>query len=136
MAMGPQTDDGIVGINVTPLVDIMLVLLIIFMVAGSYLVNPAIEVDLPQAASGGETVETTLAVTLERDGTLHLDGARIGEDALAERCRALSAANPQVQAIIAADGRASHAQVVRLIDLVKLNGVRRFALNIERKVEG
>jgi biopolymer transport protein ExbD len=41
-----------------------------------------------------------------------------------------------VQAIIAADGRASHAQVVRLIDLVKLNGVRRFALNIERKVEG
>ena len=57
-------DDGITGINVTPLVDIMLVLLIIFMVASTYIVKPSIEVDLPKAATGGDTLDSTLSLVL------------------------------------------------------------------------
>ena len=72
---------AIVNINVTPLVDITLVLLIIFMVTASYIVSPAIRVDLPKAASGGEQQRTTLGLTLTRDGVLYLNGAPSNDDA-------------------------------------------------------
>lgn len=124
-------DDGITEINVTPLVDIMLVLLIIFMVASTYIVKPSIEVDLPEAASAGETLDTTLSLVLKADGTLFLDGEPITEQALARRCREVSDKDPKAQAIIAADAAARHERVVRLIDLVKTNGVSRFAINID-----
>src|SRR5262249_33332305 len=69
---GNDDDSGrmIVDINVTPLVDITLVLLIIFMVTASLIVNPAIKVDLPKAASGTEQTKTTLALTLHIEGVL------------------------------------------------------------------
>ena len=54
-------DEGIVGINVTPLVDICLVLLIIFMVTATYIVKETIEIELPRAAHGGETMQLTRA---------------------------------------------------------------------------
>ena len=60
-------DDGMIsGINVTPLVDITLVLLIIFMVTASYIVKASIEVDLPRAANGGDTVGQLLTVILKQ----------------------------------------------------------------------
>ena len=80
-----EHDDEITGINVTPLVDITLVLLIIFMVTATYVVKEAIEVDLPRAASGGQTVGPTLAFALDREGKLYLDGARPGRSR-APRC--------------------------------------------------
>jgi len=122
----------ITAINVTPFVDVVLVLLVIFMATSSYIVNPAIEVDLPEAASGGETVETTLALVLTRDGKLHLNGEPVTPAQLAARCRAVSQRNPDAQAIIAADAKTSYAQVIALVDVVKLNGINGFALNIER----
>src|SRR5690349_2535206 len=78
-----EDDDGgamIVDINVTPLVDITLVLLIIFMVTASYIVQPALRVELPHAATGEDTVKTTLALELEKDGTLSLNGNKTTED--------------------------------------------------------
>ncbi|MCB9523334.1 MAG: biopolymer transporter ExbD [Myxococcales bacterium] len=143
-AMGGGDDDGIVGINVTPLVDIMLVLLIIFMVASSYIVQNSIEVDLPKAATGGETLDTTLSVVIKPDGSLFLNGEEATEEAIAEKCRRAAAkaeaekqaAQPgqqvdEPQAIIAADKNVSHGKVVRIIDLVRKNGVIKFAINID-----
>ncbi len=131
MAGHAMGDEGIVGINVTPLVDIMLVLLIIFMVASSYIVNPAIEVDLPQAASAGEALDTTLSLLLSKDGELFLNGEPATEAQVAAKCREVSAQDAKAQAIIAADKDSSHGAVIHLIDLVKLNGVTKFAINTE-----
>ncbi len=128
---GGDDEDGIYGINVTPLVDIMLVLLIIFMVASTYIVKPSIEVDLPKAASGGETLDTTLSLVLKADGALFMNGEPSDEAKVAARCREVGAKDKEAQAIIAADGGTKHELVVRLIDLVKSNGVTRFAINIE-----
>jgi biopolymer transport protein ExbD len=123
--------EPLVAINVTPFVDVVLVLLVIFMATSSYISNPAIEVDLPEAASGGEAIETTLALVLTADGKLYLNGDLVNETQVANYCQTVSRQNPKVQAIIAADGGARHDQVVRLIDVVKLNGVHSFALNID-----
>jgi biopolymer transport protein ExbD len=132
MAVSASGNDApITAINVTPFVDVVLVLLVIFMATSSYIINPAIEVDLPEAASGGDTVETTLALVLSQQGQLYLDGEPASRAQIAERCRSESTANPNIQAIIAADGQSRHAQVVELIDLIKQNGVEHFALNID-----
>ncbi len=126
-------DEGrmITDINVTPLVDITLVLLIIFMVTTTYIVNPSIKVDLPKAASGTEQTKTTLALTLTKDGLLYLNGEKSDETAVSQHIAGELPKSPDLQAIIAADKVVPHGSVVRLIDLVKRAGVRKFAINVD-----
>jgi biopolymer transport protein ExbD len=132
-------DDGggmIVDINVTPLVDITLVLLIIFMVTASYIVSPAIKVDLPKAASGTEQSKTTLSLTIAKDGALYLNGDRSNDEIVVRYIKGELPKNPDLQAIIAADGAVAHRDVIHVIDLVKRTGVHRFAINVDPNMTG
>src|SRR5438552_5224546 len=97
-----QDDAGINGINVTPLVDITLVLLIIFMVTASYIVKETIEVELPRAAHGGETVQKTFAVLVTKDGKTFLNGVEIDDAGLESAVREARAKGEDVQAIAGA----------------------------------
>jgi biopolymer transport protein TolR len=128
---GDDQDEAITGINVTPLVDITLVLLIIFMVTASYIVSPAIKVDLPKAASGTEQTKTTLSLTLAKDGGLYLNGQRSNDQAVIQFIAAELPKNTELQAIIAADRIVPHGDVVHVIDMVKRAGVHRFAINVD-----
>jgi biopolymer transport protein ExbD len=123
-------EDAITGINVTPLVDITLVLLIIFMVTTSYIVKAAIEVDLPKAATGNEIQPTTLSITLTKQGDLYLNERPTSAEALATHVRTELNGNPDLQALISADTELPYGRVVWLIDLIKQAGVRRYALNV------
>jgi biopolymer transport protein TolR len=128
-----EGEDGMIAaINVTPLVDITLVLLIIFMVTATYVVRASIQVDLPRAAAGGETVGPTLAFALDREGTLFLDGAPATLDAAREAVRSAVARSPEARALISADRAVSHGRVIEVIDLVKREGLTRFAIDVER----
>jgi biopolymer transport protein ExbD len=131
-----EADEAITGINVTPLVDITLVLLIIFMVTASYIVSPAIKVDLPKAASGTEQAKTTLALTLAKDGALYLNGERSSDEVVVRYIKGELPKNPDLQAIIAADGGVPHRDVIHVIDLVKRTGVHRFAINVDPNMPG
>ena len=129
-----EDDDSgrmITEINVTPLVDITLVLLIIFMVTTTYIVNPSIKVDLPKAMSGTDQTRTTLALTLTKDGQLYLNGDLSDEAQVAKQIAAELPKNPDLQAIIAADKIVPHGSVVHIIDFVKRAGVRKFAINVD-----
>ncbi|MBI5509567.1 MAG: biopolymer transporter ExbD [Deltaproteobacteria bacterium] len=136
MAGGATQDpeEMITAINVTPLVDIILVLLIIFMLTANIIMSPAIEVELPQAATGEGTDPTTLALTLTKDGALYLNGQQTDETRLAAYIPGVVATDPKTQAIIAADKEVSHGAVIHLIDLVRQKGVYKFALNIDPSV--
>ena len=125
-------DDEITGINVTPLVDIMLVLLIIFMVASNYIVKEAIEVNLPKAATGEDinTENKSIALILKKDGRLFLNGERATKEEIAKASKKL-ANEKNAQALIAADNGTPHGEVVKLIDLVRVNGLTSFAINID-----
>ncbi len=140
MAASPiSTDDDemISGINVTPLVDITLVLLIIFMVTTSYIVRQSIDVNLPRAAHGGETVGQNLMVVIHADGTLFVDGSKMDEDELKQRVQQAKAKDPDAKAMIAADTDARHGAVIHVIDLLKGEGINKFGLNIEKEaIEG
>lgn len=125
-------DDIISGINVTPLVDIVLVLLIIFMVTASYIVREAIAVDLPRAAHASEATGTTLAIVLTKEGKIFVDGVEQTELELAARAREAATRDKDARALISADRVALHGAVVRIIDVVKGEGLSRFAINIEK----
>lgn len=121
-------DDLITAINVTPLVDIVLVLLIILMVTASYIVNKSINVDLPKAATG-EATTSSLSISIDVDGKLYLDGVENNEPKLQAAIRKAYTENNDVKAIISADGRVRHAQVVRMIDMLRREHVTKFAIN-------
>jgi biopolymer transport protein ExbD len=135
MAAQSNAEDAITGINVTPLVDVTLVLLVVFMVTATTIVKEAIEVDLPRAASGGETVGRTLAFALDRDAGLFLDGRPVSREEARAAVRAALAEAPETRALLGADRTVAHGEVVGLIDLVKGEGLTRFAIQIEQAEE-
>jgi len=128
---------AIADINVTPLVDITLVLLIIFMVTAPMIANnPSIKVELPKAATGDETLKSTLALTLSRDPStgavlLYANGDKTDEAAVKTMIPDMLSKNKDLQAIIAADRGISYGDVVHIVDLVKSLGVHKFALNTD-----
>ncbi len=133
MAFGTQeNDEEITGINVTPLVDVVLVLLIIFMVTANFIVRETLEVDLPRAANAGETVQGLVNVVLDKDGRIYFDGAEVSELDLTQRVSKAIADNAETRAIISADQALGYGRVMHLIDVIKGQGVARFALNIQK----
>ncbi|WP_342378603.1 biopolymer transporter ExbD [Myxococcus stipitatus] len=129
-----DNDEEITGINVTPLVDIVLVLLIIFMVTANFIVRETVEVDLPRAANGGETVQGLVNVVLDKEGKFYFDGTQVTEVELTQKVAEAVAKDKDTRAIISADQSIAYGQVMRLIDTVKGQGIAKFALNIEKDV--
>jgi biopolymer transport protein TolR len=123
-------------INVTPLVDVTLVLLIVFMITVPSIVNnPSIKVDLPKAATGDDTLKSTLALTLQRESaggyTLYVNGERSDESKVRQLIPTLLAKNKDLQTIIAADKGIAYGDIIHVVDLIKVLGVHRFALNTD-----
>ncbi len=133
MAFKADQDEIMSEINVVPLVDVILVVLIIFMVTAPMIMKPSINVNLPKAASGEATTPSKLNITISNDGKLNLDG-EIVEDAQVQ-AKALEEVgkNPDIQAIIAADKDVPHGRVVSVLDIVKGAGVKKFAISIDKK---
>jgi biopolymer transport protein ExbD len=128
-----QSDEAIADINVVPLVDIILVVLIIFMVTAPMIMKPSIKVNLPQAASGEQTVQTQLSVTIAANGTLSLNGKPADAATISNEAKNALAQNPELQAVIAADKDVPHGTVVQVLDLIKTAGIKKFAISIDKK---
>ena len=124
-------DEPLTEINIVPLVDISLVVLIIFMVTATYMVKPAIKIDLPDAATGENIEPTSLGISVAADGRLLLDGEEITEEALRARVAAEFAKDKNVVCLISGDKEARHGDVTHVIDIVKFIGVTKFAINID-----
>lgn len=123
-------DDIITGINVTPLVDVVLVLLVILMVTAGYVASRGLPLDLPRAATA-EAVPKTVTISIDKAGQTFLDGASLSPAQLQQRVRAVAAADRETRALIAADGRTPHADVVRVIDLLRRESLTHFSLNVD-----
>jgi biopolymer transport protein TolR len=125
--MGP-----ISAINITPFVDVVLVLLVIFMVTAPALMKDAIQINLPKAASSDAQPKSPLGIAVTKQGQFLVNGQLSDAESLTAQVKAAAASDPETQALISADADARHADVVRAIDLVKSAGLRRFAIQIER----
>lgn len=134
MAFGNHDDnESISEINVVPLVDIILVVLIIFMVTAPTFMKQTIAVNLPKAASGEQTIPSKLNIALLADGKITINGVESTEADVQRISVEEVAKNADVQAIISADKDVSHGKVVAILDIVKGAGVKKFALSIDKK---
>lgn len=129
-------EEGINEINIVPLVDIVLVLLIIFMVTAQFLAKPpesppGMEVELPKAASSEEISSSLLALVINKEGKIFLNGSPESEAGIeADLKKFLEGKVPaDLEAVVAADQEISHGHVIRVIDSLRLMGVDRFAIN-------
>ena len=132
MAGGADTsdDEAITGINVTPLVDIVLVLLIIFMVTAKLIVSKSVPLDVPKAATGSE-VQTVFSVVLAADGTTQVDSKTVpNDDAILGLAKSAHEKNPELRAVIKADSAVPHGRVIHVLDLLKQAQVAKIAFGV------
>jgi biopolymer transport protein ExbD len=121
----------ITGINVTPLVDITLVLLIIFMVTAKLVVSRAMPMDLPKAATGGE-VQQVFSVSLRSDGTTYVDQTAVPQDSdLLNRARNALQRDRELRVVVQADGTVPHSRVMHALDVLRQAGVIRIAFGVQ-----
>lgn len=134
-ATAGSEDEPITAINITPLVDIVLVLLIIFMVTATFIVEPQIKVELPKASTGEPSEPENFAIVLTKDGKVYLDGDEVDKAALWAALTERLKNTPEVQAVISADREVMHGNVVEIVDLVRKTGCKRFAINVQPEDE-
>jgi len=122
----------IVGINVTPMVDVVLVLLVIMMVSAVYIVSQSLKVELPKTATSDQPANAPLAVTITKEGQYLFEKKSVDQATLVSAMKKAKAGNPDTSLVITADRLAYHGEVVHVIDLAKVQGITKFAINVER----
>jgi biopolymer transport protein ExbD len=128
--------EGINDINITPFVDVVLVLLVIFMVTAPVMLKESLRVNLPKTLTSDiNTKAATMGVAITREGQVLLNGRLLSEEGLQEELKRIAISAPETNFLISADAESKHGDVVKLIDLLKRNGLNRFALQVE-KIKG
>ena len=131
MAGATHTSGPIHGINITPLVDIFLVLLILVMISSSLVRPSAIEVDLPSSTAPGQSSPEASSLVLDAKGSLLLDGLAVDAPLALARLSAKSRADSAHQVLVSASGHLPYQKVVEALDLVKASGARKYALQVQ-----
>lgn len=123
---------GITEINVTPFVDVALVLLVVFMVTAKLIVARGVEIEKPKAAHGGP-IPSTMRVSVDEKGGLHVNGVPITSDGQAiDLIKIYAQSTDKPRAIIAGDRRAQYEGVMHALDLVQEAGITSLALENEK----
>lgn len=127
-------DRGLVtGINVTPMVDITLVLLIIFMVTATFISEQALLVHLPKVVKEEKAPQPALVVTLGAKGELKFNQKNIDLGGLTQQMTVETSVYPDVKVILKADKSVTYEQLAQVLDSIKMGGVQKVALAMERK---
>lgn len=125
-------EDGITSINITPLVDVFLVLLILVMISSTLLESREIPVSVPKAASAGQAAPRASGLTMDVEGRVYLDGIVADSITVHEILGGRIEQDSTHQVLIAADERLAYADVVRMLDWVKGLGFRKYALKVAK----
>jgi biopolymer transport protein ExbD len=129
---GDSDENIIASINITPLVDIFLVLLIIFMITSSVIDQREINISLPKAANAGTEAPKASGLVIDKDKNLFLDGISSDSTRITDELRKAVANSPDHEVLIAADQELAYKEIVRVIDIVRGAGVTKYALKVVR----
>ena len=126
-------ESDISDINITPFVDVVLVLLVIFMITAPAIMKDVINLRLPKTETSDGKIMQTLGVAINRDGNILLNGQITDDAGLATATKESLAIDPLTQAVITADVEVVYGLVVKVIDLMKSVGLEKFAVQIEKQ---
>jgi biopolymer transport protein ExbD len=124
---------AIVGINVTPMVDVVLVLLVILMVSATWIVSQSMKVDLPNTQTSDGSAASLAAVTIGPKGELLFNEQPVSEAELKQKLVEAGKKGDDVTLIVSADKVAQHGLVVHVLDLARSNNITKFAVQVERE---
>ena len=122
-------------INVTPLVDVMLVLMVIFMIAAPMLSVGGISVDLPKVTSDSlpnDNLDEPLIIGVDKDQHFFLQETRMSLEQIQEKLMAISRENPELRVYLKADQQVSYGQVLKIMTVLSKNGLKKVALVTEQ----
>lgn len=137
MAFNSSSDsDGINEINITPFVDVVLVLLVIFMVTAPVMLKESLKVKLPKTLTSDLSKKsTTVAIAITQEGQILINGDLLEQEGFEKRLKEYSQSAPKTQFLISADAESKHKDVVKVIDRLKSYGLESFALQVEKVKE-
>ncbi len=131
MAFDEQDEDSIAQINITPLVDVMLVLLVIFMVTAP-MMQQGIGVELPRVAAKPLNSEVEqLAVVISRDGRVQLNNTSLGVDELNQKLSAIVQSQPDCKVALRADKNVPYGQLAEVMAAIRNAGVKKIGMVTE-----
>jgi biopolymer transport protein ExbD len=123
-------EEPLTQINVVPMVDIMLVLLIIFMLTASFISNPSLNIQTPKAVTADPTAPNSCSLVLNAKGEVFFQNQRLAGDGLIQALRAQALKDPETRLIFSADASITHGKVVELLDQVRQAGITKVALGV------
>ncbi len=129
----PNESDSISDINITPFVDVVLVLLVIFMVTAPIMVKESMNIKLPKGKSTQKSNISIMSVAISKSGQVIIDGNVIDLTILYDRAFDIVKEKPNIQVLISADKEAMHGDIIKVLDQVKLAGISNFAFQIEKE---
>lgn len=127
-----DNENIISDINIVPLVDIMLVLLITFMMVSTMVDFSAIHVELPKAATAEDAKDKSISIVISKDGDYFISGEPVSTiDSLKLSIENQKMQNPNIQVVISADKRVSHGQVIEVLDLIRRLKIAKYAISVQ-----
>jgi len=127
-----ELGEGMNDINITPFVDVVLVLLVIFMVTAPVMIKESLKVNLPKTLTSDLTSKaTSIGVAITKEGQVLFNGKLMSPDSLNQELANIASSAPDTNFLISADTDSRHGDVVRMIDLLR-NNLNRFALQVEK----
>lgn len=130
MSGDDHSSEGINDINITPFVDVVLVLLVIFMVTAPMMVQQVLNIELPSSESSDVAQAETIGLAITAKGQFLMNGKIATKKAVYKRALLALKKNKEAQVIIAADSEAKHRFVVSAIDVVKKAGIENLAFQV------
>ena len=133
MALQTGNEDNEIGnINITPLVDVLLVLLVIFMVTANFLKKESININLPKVASSDPNVAQSVQITLTKDGQLLMEGLNTTEEKIISELASEVKYRPNMRVTLSADENLPYGRIAQAMGLIRKSGVTRIALSVKR----
>ena len=134
MAMGSsKNDDGVISdINITPMVDVILVLLVIFMVTANFLKKESININLPKVAKADANIKESTQIALTKDGKFFIEGKSISEEDLVTSMSREAKLRPNMRVTLAADENITYGSVSKLMGVLRRCGVTKIALSVKQ----
>ncbi|EKO76343.1 MULTISPECIES: biopolymer transporter ExbD [unclassified Leptospira] len=134
MAGSSSSGDGeeIGNINITPMVDVILVLLVIFMVTANFLKKESININLPKVAAADPNVAQSVQVALTKDGKILIEGSEASIEKLQAQLERDSKIKPNMRLTLSADSSLSYGKIAETMGVIRKAGVTRIALSVKR----
>ncbi len=124
-----------VTINITSLIDVVLLLLIFFMVSTNFIEQPGMKLDLPDSETASSSLRNELEVIIQPDGDLFLNGETVTIEELRTKFEKFATGSSAQSLFLKADKNVTHGTVVEIMDIARVNGIQKIIIASTKKAE-